>query len=419
MKKFALQILINLSKKFLKAKKPTIIGITGSYGKTSTKIILASILSEQFRVSFLKKNFNNEFGLPLSILGIDKTPGRNPFAWIAVICKGIIKATPLSKGPEMLILEYGIDAPNDMDFLLSIAVPDIAIITGIGNAHYQNFESSHGIWEEKMKLAEAVSDKGTVYINASIEQKPTLKAKLITYGLDDGSQDMHADYLVKIIEQQLGVNARTEFEIKEQGQSTFFHGSVNLMSKASIMPVALGIIIAKSMGMVNAEIDRVLPSLKSLPSRLHFLAGKSGSLILDDTYNASLESVVLGLDISQKVEKGNKILFLGDMLELGEAAISNHESLLPHILAVKASDIYLVGPMMARLKEPLSLSANVYTFVNSTELLANTSIKLNEADFVYVKGSQGMRMEKIVVALMAEPLQAPNMICRQDLSWLR
>lgn len=140
-KKIILFKLKYLAKKILAKYKPRIVGITGSVGKTSAKEAIFAVLSAKFRVRQSLKNYNNEFGLPLSIIGTE-SPGKNLFGWLKIFWQAykLILVTD-KKFPEILILEMGVDKPGDMDYLNSIAATDIGVVTGIGEAHLENFGS--------------------------------------------------------------------------------------------------------------------------------------------------------------------------------------------------------------------------------------------------------------------------------------
>ncbi len=150
---------------------PKVIGITGSVGKTSAKEAIYHVVSQRYRTRRPLKNFNNEFGLPLTIIG-SNSPGRNVFGWLVVLAKGAGLLLFGQRFPEVLVLEMGIDRVGDMEHLTSIARPDIAVITSIGTSHYEFFRDLETLEQEKGKLAEALTEQGVLVVNGDICRAP-------------------------------------------------------------------------------------------------------------------------------------------------------------------------------------------------------------------------------------------------------
>ena len=188
MKKLTLIILKFLARLMMARRKPRVVGVTGSVGKTGAKDAIARVLSAKFSVRKSEKSYNNEFGVPLTILGID-SGGKNIFKWVAQLAK--LPVNFLRPGyPEVLVLEMGVDKPKDMDYLLRIVRPDIAVFTSVGEipAHVENFLSRNELLKEKAKLAFAVPRSGFVVYNNDSPDWPELfngkvMAGRISYGL--------------------------------------------------------------------------------------------------------------------------------------------------------------------------------------------------------------------------------------------
>jgi len=181
MKKIIIKILQNRAKAVLSKFDPRIVAITGSVGKTSVKEAIALVLSSKFKVRTAHKNYNNEFGVPLTILGI-KSPERNPFGWLVLFWKSYF----IKDYPEVLVLEFGVDHPGDMDELCAIARPDIAVVTGISTVHAANFQSVHSLAQEKAKLTQCVKEGGVVILNEDDEKVRAMEGdaneRVIKYG---------------------------------------------------------------------------------------------------------------------------------------------------------------------------------------------------------------------------------------------
>ena len=165
-RKFISWLLKPLIKAVIKKYQPRIIGITGSVGKTSAKEAVFAVLKNKFRVGRNAKNFNNELGLPLAILGLEKSGGKNIFSWLSIIFKAWrLLLFKNKKYPQVLILEMGADRPGDIQYLTSLARPNIAIITTIGQSHLEYFGSIENIAKEKISITKRLGKHDWVIIN--------------------------------------------------------------------------------------------------------------------------------------------------------------------------------------------------------------------------------------------------------------
>ena len=204
-KKSILQkLLASLARAIIKKYKPMVIVVTGSVGKTSTRMAIYDVLKTTRRVRTAEKNFNNEIGVPLAILGIDHQ-GKNVFAWIWVLKRAWLQLIIFTKQyPEILVLEYGVDRPGDMDHLISIARPDIAVVTAIGDvpAHIEFFADADAVADEKAKLVQALSIEGYAILNhddyAVYDMKEKTKAHVMTYGFEEHADVRAVNYELRV-----------------------------------------------------------------------------------------------------------------------------------------------------------------------------------------------------------------------------
>src|SRR6185503_8034244 len=217
MKNLVQKLLAFLARKILARHKPAVVGITGSVGKSSAKEAIFLVVEQKFRAQRGKKNFNNEIGLPLAIIGSD-SPEANIFGWLLVILKAFALWLLLMKYPEALILEMGVDRPGDMDYLLSIAKPDIAVFTPVSQSHYEFFKSEEAIAAEKGKLAQALSPEGFLIVNAdspaALSQTNSSKAKVLSYSHKNIEADVHISKLEELLDGKI----ETRMEISLRGQ---------------------------------------------------------------------------------------------------------------------------------------------------------------------------------------------------------
>ncbi|KKT21629.1 MAG: UDP-N-acetylmuramoyl-tripeptide-D-alanyl-D-alanine ligase [Parcubacteria group bacterium GW2011_GWE1_43_8] len=160
------QVLKILARVFIARYHPRIVGVTGSVGKTGSRLAIAAVLAERWRVGQAQNNFNNEIGLPLAILGEPDSGYRNLLAWLGILIRAIKHLVIKQKDyPEVLVLEYGVDHPGDMNYLLAIARPEVAVITAISATHLEFFGSVEGVAMEKSKLIASLPLQGTAVLN--------------------------------------------------------------------------------------------------------------------------------------------------------------------------------------------------------------------------------------------------------------
>ncbi|HMQ01811.1 MAG TPA: UDP-N-acetylmuramoyl-tripeptide--D-alanyl-D-alanine ligase [Candidatus Doudnabacteria bacterium] len=417
MKKFITKQLANLARQLIKKHQPKIIGITGSVGKTSTRNAIHAVVSTAFLARRGAKNLNNEIGLPLAIIGAD-SPGRSWFGWLKVFALGYWQLW-FGSFPAVLILEMGVDKPGDMDYLLSIARPDIAVITGIGVAHYEFFGSAEAVAQEKGKLALAVPSNGAVILNfdnpTAYQLRQEISAKVIGYGFNQ-----HSDVRLEIIAERFMVPAQSELVAHTSTQEL----SVQLpaVGVPHMMSAGAAICVGLFLGLPIEKIQRGLSSYKPVAGRLNLLSGIKRTLIIDDTYNASPDSVKEALEILARFPHQHKVAVLGSMLELGELTKASHLEAGKYVVAAKVEKLITVGEsglLIAHGAREAGFPAErIVSFADSRQAANHVRDGLQEGSAILVKGSQGVRMERIVKELLANPMSAARVLTRQYGKWL-
>lgn len=419
MKKQLQNLLANLARRILAKHKPTVIGITGSVGKTSAKEAIYLLVSQKFSTRKSNKNFNNEFGLPLTIIGSD-SPGRNIFSWILVILKAIAFIVFPLAYPKVLVLEMGIDRVGDMDYLLSIAKPHISVLTGIGVSHYEFFKDEATIAREKGKIAEILSADDFFIVNAdnstAMAQRARTKAKSISYGMSAGATVQVREFSEHVafdgVYTDLLVSAGDE-EIQAQ---------IKAVGVPHVSSVLAAIAVCQACGVEQSLIVQGLRQYKPFPGRLSIIPGVKKSIIIDDTYNAAPDSVREALAVLANSPATSKIIILGDMLELGTLSDSAHREVGARVAAIAPDYFITIGPsgkiMAASAKEAGLASSRILSFDTSDEAKSAIAQYIQPGTILLIKGSQGVRLEKITKELMNEPMRAGELLCRQYGKWL-
>lgn len=405
MKEYILKILRwavkELSILTLKKYRPTIVGVTGSVGKTSTKLAIAAVLGDERSVRYSRENFNNELGLPLVILGsYGKISGT--LFWLKVIFNSIKNLFKRVEYPEILILEYGVDRPGDMKYLLSIAKPNIGVITAIGEtpAHVEYFDGPEAVAREKGRLVESLLSMGHAILNGDdkvvMELKERTRGRLITFGFEKGASVRVANFESK---EQFGIPVGISFKLEYGG--SFVPVKLNgIFGKHQAYASAAAACVGLSFGMNLHNIaEGLAKNYKPAEHRMSVVTGINNSVVLDDSYNANPLSMKMGLDSLNSIPGKRKIAVLGDMLEIGKYAMDEHKKI--GAIAGNFVDIlFTVGSRSQFIAEGAKAvgmaKKNIFSFGDVDEAIEEVKKNIRKGDTILVKGSHSINLEKLV-----------------------
>jgi UDP-N-acetylmuramoyl-tripeptide--D-alanyl-D-alanine ligase len=409
-----------LSKATLWRYRPKVIGITGSVGKTTTKDAIAFALSGNISLYATAKNYNNEIGVPLTILGMTSSPGKDFFSWFMLFLQSFFRLFFFPSYPKVLILEMGVDRPGDMDYLLSIVRPDICIVTDISSSHIEFFKTLEAIAQEKGKLVESLSRGGVAILNADNSYTWAMRknslGKVITYGFDKrASLQAFNDSLVF----EGGFSGmRVKIEYKENVIPLRLY---HIITEHHLKAILASLVVCDVLGINLIEVIRKLEEFKPPAGRFRVLEGIDESILIDDTYNASPASTREAISALKNLRKEHTVAVLGDMLELGKEEEKSHRDLAEDIKKAKINQIVLVGMRMKYLFEALQgsnfSSENLWWVKTPYEGAQIVSDIVDSGKVVLVKGSQSMRMEIIVENIMKTPENKESFLCRQNKEW--
>ncbi|MSU44885.1 UDP-N-acetylmuramoyl-tripeptide--D-alanyl-D-alanine ligase [Candidatus Nomurabacteria bacterium] len=423
-KKIIVYILQIESRLVIYKYKPKIIAITGSVGKTSTKDAIYAVLSGLSYVRKSEKSYNSEIGLPLTILGIPNG-WNNPLIWFFNIFKGLRLIIMPHKYPKWLVLEVGVGHPNDMRRTASWLQTDVVIITAIGEtpAHIEFFNSRKHLIEEKSGLIKTLKKDGLLILNIDDEDVLKMgsgsKHRMMTYGWKDGADILGSSD--SIFYDDIGVPKGIIFRVDEEGNSLpvvieGVFGKNHVYASLASLALALGL----KLNIINAI--NALKNYDVPPGRMRLLQGKNDSLIIDDTYNSSPIASLSALKTLAEVKNQiRKIAVLGDMLELGKHTEEAHKDI-GRIVKENCDVLIVVGSRAKAIKEgAISLGmneANIFEFLNSSEAGEFMKTFIQKGDLTLVKGSQGMRMERVVDAILLDQENKNKLLVRQEDEWL-
>ena len=425
-KKIIVQIITWQAKLVIKKYNPKIIAITGSVGKTSTKDAIFTVLSKFKTVRKSEKSFNSEIGLPLTILGLPNG-WNDPFIWFENIMHGFHLILSKQKYPEYLVLEIGVGKPGDMKKNVTPWLrPDVVIITRFPDkpVHVEFFGSVDKIIEEKSALVHALKKTGILILNHDDDKVYSLhlksSAKTVSFGMHENStyQSSHPSYLYKT-ENNIKVPAGINFKLEYEG-NTFPVMLPNVLGMHNIGQACAALACAHELGCDLLESIKAVSEYITPPGRLSLIEGINHSIIIDDTYNASPVAMEAAIGVLKELEGKRKIAVLGDMLELGKFTEEEHRLAGEKIVGV-ADTLVVVGPRAKSIGEGALEKGfphkEIYTFDSSKTAAKFLEGTVEEGDIVLIKGSQGVRLERAVEAIMEHKELKNSLLCRQDKEW--
>lgn len=426
-KKIIVWILQAEAKAVLRKYKPRVVAITGSVGKTSTKDAVYAVLSKKYHVRKSEKSFNSEVGVPLTILGLGNAWG-NPLHWLQNIIDGLSLILTTRPYPEWLVLEVGADRPGDIRSLASWIKVDVAIITRLPEVpvHVEFFDSVEAVIEEKASLMDAVRPGGSILLYADdertrkLEQRlPAPDARIVLFGFSSET-DVWV-HRFEVVREEGGYNwpigMRATVTVGDESAPVQIIGS---LGRHAFLPAVAAAAAGHVLGVSLPEIVAGLDAFDPPPGRVRLLPGIKGTLIIDDTYNSSPAATEAALHALALTKPRRAIAALADMMELGRVSVEEHRK--AGAVAAKTCDALITVGVRARDIAMGALDngmpdANILQFEDSSKAAQEIQNLLEEGDAILVKGSQSMRMERIVEEIMLEPERAGDLLVRQDREW--
>jgi len=400
-------ILKELARAFISRYQPGIVAVTGRVGKNSTKEAIRAVLSKERRIRATSGNFNNEIGVPLTILG-DWQKIEKPafFFWWKVIFVSlskilIPKKLNPSEYPEILILEYAADRPGDIKYLLEIARPQIAVVTAIGEipVHVEFYSGPEALAREKAKIVEQSPTAGFVILNADdtlvLDMKNRTRSQVITFGFSDISQVRITGFENSSNGEPTGVIFKLEYGgsfVPIRLAGAFGKGQAYAAAAAACVGLAFGMNLVK---IAEALIENFKPPLR----RMNLVSGVKGTFILDDSYNASPLSMRAALETLKELKAKRKVAVLGDMLEIGKYSLEAHEAV-GKFVAGFVDLLITVGPRAKFIAESANKAGlpkeNILSYLIAEEAKKEVQLKIKKGDLILVKGSRAISLDEVV-----------------------
>lgn len=361
--------LYKLARKRIEELEPRVVAITGSYGKTTTKEAVYKVLNSKFEVLRTRGNLNTPLGIAMEVVN------------------------ELKPKHKIFVAEVGMDHLGEIRQGCAIIKPQIGVVTSVGEMHLEKLGTLKNIRKAKSELLESLPTCGVAVLNyddANVRGIAKIfGGRKIWYGFS----------------REAGVNLTDIKSLKLLGEGS---------KHAALAACAVGQVL----GVPKGKISKALRSLKPQKGRLNLLPGKSGTKVIDDTYNAGPRSLEAALAVLGDLPARRRIAILGDMLELGRLEEKAHREAIKAALAV-ADYCILVGPRYAKAYAalgPTKIAEAVKDVQEATKAVGK--LDLRSRDIALVKGSQGMRMEKIVKILLEDETKASKLLVRQDRQWI-
>lgn len=347
-----------------------VVGITGSVGKTSTKEFISSVLAQKYNVLKTEGNFNNEVGLPLTILKI-----RNDH--------------------ELAVLEMGISNFGEMHRLSEIAKPDICVITNIGQCHLENFKSRQGILKAKTEIFDFLNEEGRVCINGDDDMLATIEeikgSKPIKFGMSAGNDVFATDVIIKGL-----FGSTCDIHVKDR----ILHTNIPLPGKHMVLNALAATSVGTLLDMTCEEIVAGIETVQPVGGRSNIIRLEKWTII-DDCYNANPVSMKVAIDLLNMADT-NKIAILGDMFELGNTEKVLHKEVGAYAAAANVDVLVCVGKLSSNMYDGAAdiFKGKLLYFETTDELIEALPTIVKEDHTILVKASHGMGFETVVKALL-------------------
>lgn len=348
-----------------------IVGITGSVGKTSTKEMIACVLGEEFKTHKTEGNYNNEVGVPLTLLR-------------------------LSKDDDISVIEMGMSNFGEISRLTNAVKPDTAVITNIGVSHIENLGSREGIRKAKFEIFEGLSVDGTVILNGDDPYLWSANGDIDYETLYYGIENKACDIVAKDIKT---FSDSSEFTLRIDGEEYRFE--INAPGVHHIYNALAAVLVGIK---YNMSVENIVAGIKSFEPSGHrqVIVETDKFTIIEDYYNASPDSMQSGLNVLSITERGDgsrKVACLADMLELGNISKQAHRQV-GHVVADSKADCLIVIGNDAKYIAEGAVDngfdpGNIYYFENNDKAKAELENIVRDGDIILIKGSRGMRLEEI------------------------
>ncbi len=362
--KDSLEALQKFANFYIKKLNILILAITGTNGKTTTKELISKVLMKKYNVGYTKGNFNNHIGVPLTLLSF-------------------------TSKTEIGVVEMGANHPGEIKLLCETAQPKFGIITNIGKAHLEGFGSLQGVIKAKSELYNFLNNnEGKIFINYDNEILKQLinKQEIIKYGTGN-------DIFCKgsIINQDFFVNCKVQFN---QGEAVEINSK--LLGSYNFENILATACVGKYFKVADKDIKTAIEDYVPQNNRSQLINSKKGNKIILDAYNANPASMGLALGNFKNISSKEKVLIIGDMLELGKESLKEHTKIIETVREAGFKNIHLIGECFKEASENIKLKTNMFFYENVNDLISSLEYEKINNSTLLIKGSRGIKLEKLI-----------------------
>ncbi len=433
-----------MAKRTIRRERPTVIGITGSVGKSSTKEAIRAVLASVVPASALcvtRKNYNNELGVPLTLFGLS-SPGRSPLAWARLLWTAWLHGMGLRRtGYRVLVLEMGADKPGDLAYLTSIAPPSVSVVTAVtpedpsmAPVHAEQYPSVDAVAQEKSTLVRVLGEEGIAILNADdmrvFGMRHLTRAKTLTFGETDASHVRILSTSVRMADDAHGrvpTGVEALFEVRGMRMTVYLPG---VFGRSAAYALAAALAVRVALGYAVDPREDIGALLTPMAGRVRILPGIKHTTLFDDSYNSSPVAVLSALrDLAalDLLPGQRRAACLGEMRELGPQTEMLHRRVGEEAAKRGIDLLVCCGTFAHAMADGARAAGMTEDRLRIIEDTPEAGLFLQEwikpGDVILAKASQGtkstkgVRMERVIKELMAEPLRAKELLCRQEARW--
>jgi UDP-N-acetylmuramoyl-tripeptide--D-alanyl-D-alanine ligase len=412
LKKVVVVLLARQVRRLTKKHSFKVVGVVGGIGKTSTKLAVAQVLGKSLRVRYQEGNYNDLVSVPLIFFGESMPSLLNPLAWLQLLLRNqrqIAGDYPY----DVVVVELGTDGPGQIAAFTKYLHLDVAVVTAVVPEHMEYFADMNAVAAEELAVA---SYADMLLLNAdlvSLEHRGQLAKTAKTYGINDTKADY---YLANVFHSAGGF----EGDIKHDG-TILLHMTHEVASETQLYSALAAIAVGNELGLKSTQLLAGVAGIRPVSGRLRRLRGIQGSIIIDDTYNASPEAVKAALKTLQKQETVQRIAILGNMNELGSVSAAAHKEIGGLCDPTWLHLLVTIGPDANEHLAPAAAARGcvVKSFDNPYDAGEYVQSKVQAGAVILAKGSQNkVFAEEAVKLLLADPEDTGKLV-RQSPEWMK
>ena len=402
-----------MTRRYLKKHNPKVVVVTGSVGKTSTKMAIATVLGEKYRIRLHTGNHNTRMSVPLAVLGVEYPENiRSLKAWWAVFGAINLRINQPDDA-DVIVQELGTDSPGDIGHFKYLH-PDVAVVTAVSPEHMEFFKTLEAVAKEELSVAKW--SKLTVINRDDIDEKfapLAVTTNIDTYGLGE-----KAEYRI-IVEPASPLDGRIgQLKTPEWGNVPV---NLQLIGDHSIKAAAAAAIVGAKLGLTSQQVAVGISKIIPTPGRMQLLRGQNESILIDDTYNASPLAVEAALKTLNEVESSQRIALLGSMNELGESSAQAHAAIGALCSPAKLSWVVTIGDEAEKHLAPAAMKqgCQVRTFKSPYEAGGFVHSVLKPGTVILAKGSQNGVFAEEALKVLLHSTDDEQKLVRQSPAWLK